>query len=81
MWYDIIHGQLTTVDREITAHSIDILNRANPDLYQFMQFNVNACDPTLEENYALAKRFGQRLIENCRDLVNGAPLYKDGMLI
>jgi fatty acid synthase subunit alpha, fungi type len=80
MWYDIIHGQLTTVDREITARCIDILNRADPDLYQFMQYNVNACDPTLGENYALAKQFGQQLIENCRDVVKSAPLYKDGVL-
>ena len=81
MWYDIIHGKLTTVDREITARCIDILNRADPDLYQFMQYSVNACDPTLGENYALAKQFGQQLIENCREVVNSAPLYKDGMSI
>ena len=37
--------------------------------------------PTLGENYGLAKQFGPRLIENCRDLVNGAPLCRDGMLI
>jgi len=81
MWYDIIHGKLTTVDREITARCIDILNRADPDLYQFMQYSVNACNPTLGENYALAKQFGQQLIENCREVVNSAPLYKDGMSI
>jgi len=81
MWYDIIHGKLTTVDREITARCIDILNRADPDLYQFMQYSVNACDPTLGENYALAKQFGRELIENCSEVVNTAPLYKDGMLI
>ena len=81
MWYDIIHGKLTTVDREITARCIDILNRADHDLYQFMQYSVNACDPTLGENYALAKQFGQQLIENCREVVNSAPLYKDGTFI
>ena len=81
MWYDIIHGKLTTVDREITARCIDILNRADPDLYQFMQYSVNACDPTFGENYALAKQFGQQLIENCREVVNSAPLYKDGEYI
>ena len=43
-----------------------------------MQYNVNACDPTLGENYALDKQFGQQLIENCREVVNNAPLYKDG---
>ena len=42
MSYDIIHGKLTTIDREITARCIDILNHADPDLYQFMQYSVNA---------------------------------------
>ena len=37
MWYDIIHGELTFVDREITACCIDTLNHADPDLYQFVQ--------------------------------------------
>ena len=34
MWYDIIHGKLTTVDHEIATRRIDILNRAGPNLYQ-----------------------------------------------
>ena len=69
------------VDREITDRCIDTLNRVDPDLYQFMQYGVNTCDPTIGENYALAKQFGQQLIENCREAVNSASLYKDGVLI
>ena len=81
MSYDIIHAKLTTVDREITARCIDILKRADLDLYQFMQYGVNACDPTFGENYGLAKQSGQQLIENCCEVVNSAPLYKDGEYI
>ena len=58
-----------------------ILKRADPDLYQFMQYGVNACDPTFGENYALVKQSGQQLIENCREVVSSAPLYKDGEYI
>jgi 3-oxoacyl-ACP reductase-like protein len=32
MFYDILFGRLTTVDREITARCIAIMNRADPDL-------------------------------------------------
>jgi len=81
MWYNIIHGKLTAVDCEITACCIDIHNRADPDLYQFVQYSVNTCDPTLGESYALAKQFGQQLIESFCEVVNSAPLYKDGRLI
>jgi fatty acid synthase subunit alpha, fungi type/fatty acid synthase subunit beta, fungi type len=79
MWYDIIHGRLTTVDREITARCIAIMNRADPALLEYMQYYVNICDPTRGETYRLAKEFGQQLIDNCREAVGQRPLYKDGM--
>ena len=79
MWYDIIHGRLTTVDREITARCIAIMNRADPVLLGYMQYHIDICDPTRGENYRLAKEFGQQLIDNCREAVGQAPLYKDGM--
>ena len=78
MWYDIIHGRVTTVDREITARCIAIMNRADPALLEYMQYHINICDPTRGETYRLAKEFGQQLIENCREAVGQPPLYKDG---
>ena len=39
---------------------------------------MNTGDLTLGENYAFAKQFAQWLIENYREVVNSAPLYKDG---
>ncbi|KAF8525925.1 hypothetical protein BU17DRAFT_74311 [Hysterangium stoloniferum] len=77
MWYDIIHGRLTTVDREITARCIAIMNRADPALLQYMQYHINTCDPSRGETYRLAKEFGQQLIDNCREAVGQPPLYKD----
>jgi len=77
MWYDIIHGRLTTVDREITARCIAIMNRADSALLDYMQYHINTCDPTRGETYQLAKEFGQQLIDNCREAVGQPPLYKD----
>ncbi|KAI0941408.1 hypothetical protein AcW1_003308 [Taiwanofungus camphoratus] len=59
MFYDIIFGRLTTVDREITARCIAIMNRADPELVTYMQYYINQCDPTHGETYKLAKQFGQ----------------------
>ena len=56
MWYDVINGKLTTVDREITARCIDILNRADPYFYQFMRYSVNACDRKRPPSSALGPR-------------------------
>ena len=71
MYYDIILGRLTTVDREITARCIALLNRADSDMLQFMQYNINHCDALKGETYRLAKEFGwlttpERLLRNLR---------------
>ncbi|KAI0787467.1 fatty acid synthase [Fomes fomentarius] len=77
MFYDIIFGRLTTVDREITARCIAIMNRADPDLLAYMQYYIDKCDPERGETYKLAKQFGQQLIDNCREVVGNPPLYRD----
>lgn len=76
MFYDILSSRLTTVDREITARCIAIMNRADPDLIKFMEFMVNRCDPAKGETYATAKKLGQELLDNCRGVVGQPPLYK-----
>jgi len=78
MFYDILFGRLTTIDREITARCIAIMNRADPDLIKFMEFMVNRCDPAKGETYATGKKLGQELLDNCRGVVGQPPLYKDG---
>ncbi|KAF8199703.1 fatty acid synthase [Pholiota molesta] len=77
MFYDIIFGRLTTVDREITARCIALLNRADPDMLQYMQYNIDRTDPSKGETYRLAKEFGQQLIDNTREVVGTPPVYKD----
>ncbi|KAF9641891.1 hypothetical protein BDM02DRAFT_3133490 [Thelephora ganbajun] len=42
----------TAVDCEITTLYVDILSSADPDLYQFMQCNLNACDAPLYRGVA-----------------------------
>jgi fatty acid synthase subunit alpha len=76
MFYDILSSRLTTVDREITARCIAIMNRADPNLIKFMEFMVNCCDPAKGETYATAKKLGQELLDNCQGIVGQLPLYK-----
>ncbi|KAG6910835.1 hypothetical protein DXG01_007150 [Tephrocybe rancida] len=77
MYYDIIFGRLTTVDREITARCIALLNRADPEMLAYMQYNIDQCDPSKGDTYKLAKEFGQRLIDNTREVLGQPPVYKD----
>ena len=76
MYYAIIFGWLTTLDREITARCIALLNRADPDMLQFMQYNINQCDTSKGETYRLAKEFGQKLIDNTREVIRNLQCTK-----
>ncbi|KAF8907276.1 fatty acid synthase [Gymnopilus junonius] len=77
LFYDIIFGRLTTVDREVTARCIALLNRADPEMLQYMQCYIDRCDPSKGETYKLAKEFGQQLIDNTREVLGRPPVYKD----
>jgi len=77
MFYDIIFGRLKTVDREIVSRCIYIMNRANPTLLDFMQYHIDHCPTERGETYELAKELGQQLIDNCKDVLGLAPVYKD----
>ncbi|KAK6440249.1 beta subunit of fatty acid synthetase [Oleoguttula sp. CCFEE 5521] len=77
MYYDIIFGRLEAVDREIVSRCILIMNRANPTLLDFMQYHMDHCPTERGETYKLAKDLGEQLIDNCRDVLNEAPVYKD----
>ncbi|WAR63063.1 hypothetical protein PtB15_18B145 [Puccinia triticina] len=77
MFFDIIYGRLNTVDRDITAKCLVIMNRANPALLDYMQYYLDHTDASKGERYRLAKEFGQMLLSNCREAVGAAPLYRD----
>ena len=77
MYYDIIFGRLTTVDREIVSRCIRIMNRSNPTLLEFMQYHIDNCPTERGETYQLARELGEQLIENCREFINEAPVYKN----
>jgi len=77
MYYDIIFGRLKAVDREIVSRCILIMNRSNPTLLDFMQYHIDHCPTERGETYQLAKMLGEQLIDNCRDVLGEAPVYKD----
>ena len=77
MYYDIIFGRLQAIDREIVSQCIRIMNRSNPKLLDFMQYHIDHCPTERGETYQLAKELGQQLIENCKEVLNVPPAYKD----
>ncbi|CAM1511186.1 Fc.00g086990.m01.CDS01 [Cosmosporella sp. VM-42] len=77
MYFDIIFGRLQAVDREIVSQCIRIMNRSNPKLLDFMQYHIDNCPTERGETYKLAKELGQQLIENCKDVLDVSPVYKD----
>ncbi|KAI8973281.1 fatty acid synthase [Mycotypha africana] len=77
MWYDIIFGKLAVVDREVTAKCLRIMNRAYPQLIDYMRYKVESCASDKGESYKLAKELGQALIENCVEVLAENPVYKN----
>ncbi|KAF7546584.1 hypothetical protein G7Z17_g8331 [Cylindrodendrum hubeiense] len=77
MYFDIIFGRLKVVDREIVSQCIRIMNRSNPKLIDFMQYHMDNCPTERGETYKLAKMLGDQLIENCKDVLDVPPVYKD----
>jgi fatty acid synthase subunit alpha len=77
MYFDIIFGRLQAVDREIVSQCIRIMNRSNPTLLEFMQYHIDNCPTERGETYKLAKELGAMLIENCKDVLDADPVYKD----
>ncbi|KAF4125252.1 hypothetical protein GMORB2_4092 [Geosmithia morbida] len=77
MYYDIIFGRLQVVDREIVSQCIRIMNRSNPKLLEFMQYHIDNCPTERGETYKLAQELGKQLIENCKDVLEVSPVYKD----
>ncbi|KAK3939839.1 fatty acid synthase subunit alpha [Diplogelasinospora grovesii] len=77
MYYDIIFGRLQAVDREIVSQCIRLMNRSNPTLLEFMQYHIDNCPTERGETYQLAKELGYQLIENCKDVLDANPVYKD----
>ena len=77
MYFDIIFGRLQVVDREIVSQCIRIMNRSNPTLIDYMQYHIDNCPTERGETYKLAKELGEQLIENCKDVLEEAPVFKD----
>ncbi|KAI1082891.1 hypothetical protein F5B20DRAFT_530768 [Whalleya microplaca] len=77
MYYDVIFGRLQVVDREIVSQCIRIMTKSNPLLLEFMQYHIDNCPTDRGETYKLAKELGQQLIENCKEVLDVSPVYKD----
>jgi 3-oxoacyl-ACP reductase-like protein/malonyl CoA-acyl carrier protein transacylase/acyl dehydratase len=77
MWYDMIFGRLTVVDRDITGKAISILNRSDPAILDYINYYVNSCIVERGENYVMAKELGAQLLINCEASLTLSPKCKD----
>ncbi|KAJ2162492.1 fatty acid synthase alpha subunit Lsd1 [Coemansia sp. RSA 552] len=77
LYYEILFGRLTEVDREITSQCIRLMNRANPALMRYMAYHIATTDESKGETYKLARDYAKMLYENCELAVNHPPVYKD----
>jgi fatty acid synthase subunit alpha len=53
------------------------MNRADPVLLEYMQYHIDNLDASKGPTYDKAKKFGQILLDNCKDVVDLPPVYRD----
>ncbi|KNC31770.1 hypothetical protein FF38_08275, partial [Lucilia cuprina] len=64
MFFDIVWGRLSNVDREVVSRCISIMNRANPVLIDLMVYYIEHVPTHRGETFQLAKDLATQLLEN-----------------
>ncbi|KAJ3106179.1 3-oxoacyl-[acyl-carrier-protein] synthase [Phlyctochytrium bullatum] len=79
LYYDIIFGKISSVDRELMNQCMHLMNRAeDPEsLITFMEYYISNCPEEKGENYARLKSLGQVLLDNCKEALKADPVYKN----
>lgn len=77
MFWDVIFGRLDTIDREIVARCISLMNRANPTFIDFVQYHMDHVPTDRGATYKLVHQLGTELLENCKEALSVDPVYKD----
>ncbi|ORY41089.1 fatty acid synthase [Rhizoclosmatium globosum] len=79
LYYDIIFGRITSVDRELMNQCVHLMNRAEDyeSLISFMEYYINNCPVEKGENYARVQELGKVLLDNCKAALNSDPVYKN----
>ncbi|GAA95524.1 uncharacterized protein L969DRAFT_45497 [Mixia osmundae IAM 14324] len=77
MFFDVIYGRLTTVDRDVTRRCLIIMNRADRPLIEYFKYHLDRVDVTKGETYQMVKEFGTLLLQNCEEVIGTPPVYKD----
>ncbi|CAR31007.1 ZYRO0E07766p [Zygosaccharomyces rouxii] len=77
LYFEIVHGVLKNVDREVVSEALNIMNRSNETLIKFMEYHVSHTDASRGENYKLVKDLGEQLIQNCKQVIDMDPVYRD----
>ncbi|KAJ3326414.1 3-oxoacyl-[acyl-carrier-protein] synthase [Blyttiomyces sp. JEL0837] len=79
LYYDILFGRITSVDRELMNQCIHLMNRAEDQesLITYMEYYINSCPVEKGENYARLQTLGKVLLDNCKEAMGANPVYKN----
>ena len=78
LYYDIIFGRLTEVDREVTQKCIFLMNRSEKSFVEMFDFYMKKCATKREKpTYNMCYELGTVLANNCRESMTVSPSFKD----
>ncbi|KAJ3195403.1 3-oxoacyl-[acyl-carrier-protein] synthase [Irineochytrium annulatum] len=79
LYYDIVYGRISSVDRDLMNQCIHLMNRAEDEesLLTFIEYYIKNCPEEKGENYTRVKSLAKILLDNCREALNSDPVYKN----
>ena len=78
LYYDIIFGRLTEVDREVTQKCIFLMNRSEQPFVDMLDYFMKKCSLKKEKpTYNLCHEMGTSLSNNCSEAMAFSPAFKD----
>ncbi|KAJ3244145.1 3-oxoacyl-[acyl-carrier-protein] synthase [Chytriomyces hyalinus] len=79
LYYDIIFGRITSIDRELMNQCVHLMNRSEDyeGLIAFMEYYINNVPAEKGENYARVQELGKILLDNCKAALHADPVYKN----
>lgn len=79
LYYDLIHGKLSTLNRELMNKCQHLINRADDyeSLYHLMEYYLEQWPDKQDEKYERLRSLTQMLVE-CQESIDAEPVYKNG---
>ncbi|KAJ3148374.1 3-oxoacyl-[acyl-carrier-protein] synthase [Geranomyces michiganensis] len=79
LYYDLVFGRISDVNRELMNQCVHLMNRVDDaeSIISYMEYYLDNCDASKGENHVRAKKLGKILLDLCKEALASDPVYKN----